>query len=188
MDKKQQIMDVAIELFAKRGYENTPISAICKHSNVSKGLAFHHFENKEGLLREVFLRMAQIIEEVGDNVDLVNEELSTKERFVSHLEKIFLSMTCAEHKLYYQFDFQVLCQPALRTLLKDLFDERYQLMLESFQSILNDIPSADSLVDSHMLIAELDGIALNYLFAEDEYPLTKIKQRFIKKHLLLLGL
>ncbi|WP_033093207.1 TetR/AcrR family transcriptional regulator [Colwellia psychrerythraea] len=188
MDKKQQIIDVAIKLFATQGYENTPISIICEQSKVSKGLVFHHFKNKDGLLREVFLRMAQIIEGVGDNADLVNEDLTAKDRLVSHLDKIFLSMTSAEHKLYYQFDFQVLCQPALRVLLKDLFDERYKLMMESFQSILRDIPSASSFVDSHMLIAELDGIALNYLFAEDDYPLEEIKQRFIGKYILLLGL
>lgn len=188
MDKKQQIIDVAIKLFATQGYENTPISIICEQSKVSKGLVFHHFKNKDGLLREVFLRMAQIIEEVGDNADLVNEDLTAKDRLVSHLDNIFMSMTSAEHKLYYQFDFQVLCQPALRVLLKDLFDERYKLMMESFQSILRDIPSANSFVDSHMLIAEIDGIALNYLFAEDDYPLEEIKQRFINKYILLLGL
>ena len=49
-------------------------------------------------------------------------------------------------------------------------------------------PSANSFVDSHMLIAEIDGIALNYLFAEDDYPLEEIKQRFINKYILLLGL
>jgi AcrR family transcriptional regulator len=188
MDKKQQIIDVAIKLFATQGYENTPISIICEQSKVSKGLVFHHFKNKEGLLREVFLRMAQIIEEVDDSADLVNEDLTAKDRLVSHLDKIFLLMTSAEHKLYYQFDFQVLSQPALRILLKDLFDERYKLMMESFQSILGEIPSANSFVDSHMLIAELDGIALNYLFAEDDYPLEEIKQRFINKYILLLGL
>ena len=60
--------------------------------------------------------------------------------------------------------------------------------MASFQPILGDVPSADGMVDSQMLIAEIDGIALNYLFAEDDYPLEAIKERFIKKYLLLLGL
>lgn len=188
MDKKKQIIDSAIELFATTGYEKTAITAICEHSQVSKGLVFHHFKNKEGLLREVFIRMAEIINEVGDNITNVNKELSAKEKLVNYLEAIFLSMTSPEHKLYYQFDFQVLCQPSTRTLLKDLFDERYQLMMTSFQEILCDIPTATPLVDSHMMIAEIDGIALNYLFAKDDYPLTEIKDRFIQKQLLLLGL
>ncbi|PSV64812.1 TetR/AcrR family transcriptional regulator [Photobacterium profundum] len=188
MDKKKQIIESAIELFATTGYEKTSIAAICEHSSVSKGLVFHHFKNKEGLLKEVFTRMAEIINEVGDKSASVNKELSPKENLVNYLEEIFLSMASPEHKLYYQFDFQILCQPSTRALLKDLFDERYQLMMTSFQDILCGIPAATPLVDSHMIIAEIDGIALNYLFAKEDYPLMEIKDRFIQKQLLLLGL
>ena len=187
MDKKQQIIQAAIELFTKQGYEKTSITSICEHAKASKGAVFHHFKNKDELLREVFIRMAQIINEVGENLGAINDELPAKERLVNLLEQIFLSMTSPEQKLYYQFDFQVLCQPSMRAILSDLIEERYQLMMASFDSILCDIPSARSIVDSHMLIAEIDGIALNYLFAKDDYPLEEIKHRFIKKYLLILG-
>ncbi|MCK8070949.1 MULTISPECIES: TetR/AcrR family transcriptional regulator [Vibrio] len=187
MDKRKQIIESAIELFATIGYEKTSVTAICEHSKVSKGLVFHHFKNKEGLLKEVFTRMAEIMNEVGSKSADVDKELSPKEKLESYLEEIFLSMASPEHRLYYQFDFQILCQPSTRALLKDLFDERYQLMMTSFQDILSDIPGATPVVDSHMIIAEIDGIALNYLFAEDDYPLTQIKGRFIQKQLLLLG-
>jgi len=188
MDKKKQIIDSAITLFATTGYEKTSIAAICAHSQVSKGLVFHHFKNKEGLLKEVFLRMSEIINEVGDNTTDVNKELSPKEKLVNLLENIFVSMASPEQRLYYQFNFQVLCQPSARLVLKDLFDQRYQLMIASFTNILCEIPASTPLVDSQMLIAEIDGIALNYLFADDDYPLMAIKDRFIQKQLLLLDL
>ena len=187
MDKKQQIIQAAIELFTTQGYEKTSIAAICELAKASKGAVFHHFKNKDELLREVFIRMAEIINDVGDNANAINDGLPAKERMVNYLEQIFLSMTSPEQKLYYQFDFQVLSQPSMREVVKDLIEERYQLMIVGFQSILSDIPSADCIVDSHMLIAEIDGIALNYLFAKDDYPLKEIKDRFIKKYLLLLG-
>ena len=188
MDKKQQILQAAIELFATHGYEKTSIATICEHVKVSKGAVFHHFKNKDELLREAFIRMAQIMNEIADNLDIINDGLSAKERLVNLLEQIFSSMASAEQKLYYQFDFQVLSQPSLRLVLKDLIEERYRLAMASFQSILRDIPSADGVIDSHMLIAEIDGIALNYLFAKDDYPLKEIKRRFINKYLLLLSL
>lgn len=188
MGKKEQIIQATIELFARHGYEKTSIAAICEHAKVSKGAIFHHFKNKEELIREIFVRMAQVINEVGNNVNSINEGLPAKERLVNLLEQIFVSMTDPEQKLYYQLDFQVLCQSSIRTILKDLVEERYQLMMHSFESVLCDIPLANSTVDSHMLIAEIDGIALNYLFAKDDYPLEEIKDRFIKKYLLLLGL
>lgn len=188
MDKKQKTIQAAIELFAAQGYEKTSIAQICETAKVSKGLVFHHFKNKEDLLKEVFVRMAEIISEVGENANSFNEEAPVKEKFINLLEHIFLSMANPEQKLFYQFDYQVKCQPSMRLILKDLLDERYKLMFTSFETLLSQIPSANSLVDSHMLIAEIDGIALNYLFCDDDYPLEQIKERFIKKNLLLLGL
>jgi len=188
MDKKKKIIESAITLFTTTGYEKTSIAAICAHSQVSKGLVFHHFKNKEGLLREVFMRMSEIINEVNSKNALNAQASTPKEKLVHLLEEIFASMACPEQKLYYQFDFQVLCQPSARAILKDLFSERYQLMMTGLQAILCEIATANPMVDSHMIIAEIDGIALNYLLATDDYPLTEIKDRFIQKQLLLLGL
>lgn len=184
MDKKQQIVNAAIELFAVHGFEKTAISAVCEKSNVSKGLVFHYFKNKNELLRAVFMEMERIINDVNNTID---NSLPAKERLLHLIENIFKSMASEEYRLFYRLDYQLSTQPATRTILMDLIEERYQLMMESVQSILCDIPSADSFVDSQMFIAEIDGIALNYLFAEDGYPLGKIKNRFIKKYQLLLG-
>jgi AcrR family transcriptional regulator len=188
MNKKKQIIESAIELFGTFGYEKTSVAAICEHSKVSKGLVFHHFKHKEGLLREVFMCMAEIVNEVSDESIGTAKTLNSKEKLVDYLEAIFISMAAPEHKLYYQFDFQILCQSTTRELLKDLFEERYQLMMGSFIEILNEIPAAKPEIDSHLIIAEIDGIALNYLLAIDDYPLIEIKDRFIQKLLLLLGL
>ncbi len=185
MDKKQQIMEAAIVLFAIHGFEKTTISAICEKSNVSKGLVFHYFKNKNDLLREVFKRMDHIISDVGGAAD---HSLPANERLTQLVENIFRLMASEEHRPFYRLDYQVATQPAIRPILIDLIEKRYQRMMESFQSVLCDIPSANSIVDSQMLIAEIDGIALNYLFAQNDYPLEEIKDRFIQKNLLLLGL
>ena len=184
MDKKQQILEAAIELFATYGFEKTAISAICEKSNVSKGLVFHYFKNKNELLREVFKRMDHIISDVSNAAD---HSLPVKERLTHLLENIFRMMASEKLEPFYRLDYQVVTQPATRQILIDLIEKRDQLMMESFQSILCDIPSANSIVDSQMLIAEIDGIALNYLFAQDDYPLEEIKDRFIEKNLVLLG-
>ncbi|EKM32923.1 bacterial regulatory s, tetR family protein, partial [Vibrio harveyi] len=63
MDKRQQIIEVATQLFAEHGFEKTPVSNICEKAEISKGLVFHHFKNKNELLREVFVHITQIIEE-----------------------------------------------------------------------------------------------------------------------------
>jgi AcrR family transcriptional regulator len=111
MDKKQQAIQAAIELFATQGFEKTSIVQVCETAKVSKGLVFHHFKNKDDLLRQVFVRMAEIINEVGESVDLSSEGMSVKERFINLIEHIFLSMADPQQKLFYQLDYQVKCQP-----------------------------------------------------------------------------
>ena len=50
-EKQETILAVALRLFARQGYENTPTSQIAKEAGVSEGLIFRHFEHKDGLLR-----------------------------------------------------------------------------------------------------------------------------------------
>ncbi len=49
-DKKENILNAALELFAKEGYSGTSTSKIAKKAGVSEGLIFRHFKNKQGLL------------------------------------------------------------------------------------------------------------------------------------------
>jgi AcrR family transcriptional regulator len=52
-DKKEQIMAVALELFANEGFKGVPTSKIAKNAGVSEGLIFRHFTNKQGLLEAI---------------------------------------------------------------------------------------------------------------------------------------
>ncbi|MEM6721157.1 MAG: helix-turn-helix domain-containing protein [Bacteroidota bacterium] len=49
-DKQEKILDAALELFSKEGYNATSTSKIGKKAGVSEGLIFRHFTNKQGLL------------------------------------------------------------------------------------------------------------------------------------------
>ena len=49
-DKKESILNAALELFANDGYNVTSTSKIAKKAGVSEGLIFRHFGNKKGLL------------------------------------------------------------------------------------------------------------------------------------------
>ena len=53
LERKQQLLDAAGELFAARGYSATRIADICQAAGVAKGLFYWYFENKEALFAEV---------------------------------------------------------------------------------------------------------------------------------------
>jgi AcrR family transcriptional regulator len=52
-DKKEKILQAALQLFAKEGFYATSTNKIAKAAGVSEGLIFRHFCNKEGLLQAI---------------------------------------------------------------------------------------------------------------------------------------
>ena len=51
--KKQLILDTALELFAENGFHATSMSQVAKKAGVSKGLAYNYFESKQDILDEI---------------------------------------------------------------------------------------------------------------------------------------
>ena len=58
MDKKEKkrkhIIDVAIKLFIKHGFNGTPTSLIAKESKIATGTLFNYFKTKDILINEIF--------------------------------------------------------------------------------------------------------------------------------------
>jgi AcrR family transcriptional regulator len=74
MTKKQiKILDTALQLFAHQGYANTATRTIAREAEVSEGLIFRHFTNKEGLLDAIvdqgIADMEAYIEQVGPETE-----------------------------------------------------------------------------------------------------------------------
>ena len=47
--RRQEILEVGLDLFIRKGYAATKISDIAEAAGMSKGLLFHYFESKEAL-------------------------------------------------------------------------------------------------------------------------------------------
>jgi AcrR family transcriptional regulator len=62
-EKQENIVLVALRLFAEQGYESTPTSQIAKAAGVSEGLIFKHFTNKEGLLGAIMTKGTEKIKQ-----------------------------------------------------------------------------------------------------------------------------
>ena len=58
-ERKQQLVDAAMELFAERGYAATRIADICDAAGVAKGLFYWYFPTKHDLFAELVRSMRQ---------------------------------------------------------------------------------------------------------------------------------
>jgi AcrR family transcriptional regulator len=50
MSRKERVLNAAIELFARHGFNGASTSMIARRAEVAQGTVFHHFGNKENLL------------------------------------------------------------------------------------------------------------------------------------------
>ncbi|WP_323756239.1 TetR/AcrR family transcriptional regulator [Roseivirga sp.] len=178
MDKREELIRIATALFSERGFENTPLSVVCEKANVSKGLISHHFKSKNGLLREIFIKTTELIIEMNQ---LDQSNLTAHEQLQTLLESFFAQLE--SDKMRFQFNLNMMVQPNTRAILSDLIKERSDFILKSVRNIFDQIDPNTSLVKSHAFIAELDGIALNYLAVYDHFPLRKIKTHIITKYI-----
>ncbi|MDD2633898.1 MAG: TetR/AcrR family transcriptional regulator [Bacteroidales bacterium] len=104
-DKRKQIIDAALVLFANKGYHATSISMIAKRAGISKGLMYNYFESKEALLYV-------ITDEITTNImDMMNPDhddeitsLEMRDFFTLLFES--LKEQAEQWKLFYQISMQ----------------------------------------------------------------------------------
>ena len=81
-DKQERILSCGLQLFAKNGYNATSTSQIAKAAEVSEGLIFRHFKNKEGLLNAILKEGQQKIDQLYATVINETEPKSVIKNFL----------------------------------------------------------------------------------------------------------
>ena len=54
VDKRRQILDAAVRVFARQGFHSTRVSDIADEAGVAYGLVYHYFKSKDEVLNELF--------------------------------------------------------------------------------------------------------------------------------------
>jgi TetR/AcrR family transcriptional regulator, fatty acid metabolism regulator protein len=55
VDKRRQILDAAVRVFARQGFHATRVSDIADEAGVAYGLVYHYFRSKDAVLNELFV-------------------------------------------------------------------------------------------------------------------------------------
>jgi TetR/AcrR family transcriptional regulator, fatty acid metabolism regulator protein len=72
-DKREQILQAAVRVFARQGYEASPVGDVAREAGVAYGLVYHYFDSKDAVLEAVFreqwgrlLAAVALAEETGE--------------------------------------------------------------------------------------------------------------------------
>lgn len=171
------IKDAALELFGKLGYHSTSISQIAKAAGISKGLMYNYFESKEALMHEI------IIEAMDEGEALMNQALEYSDDPYDQLERIvemsieWVTSNLHHWKLLTSLAFQMDVLKGLEPVMQEKQSGAIQAMMNIFERLGSENPMEEALLFG----AVLDGMMLQYLQMENQYPMETMKDFILKK-------
>jgi len=85
-DKRRQILDAAVRVFARQGFHATRVSDIADEAGVAYGLVYHYFSSKDEVLNELFIErwslLLAAIEETDKTSSSPREKLAAVATFI----------------------------------------------------------------------------------------------------------
>lgn len=88
---RQRIQDIALELFAARGYEKTSLREIAEHLGVTKAALYYHFKTKEDIVISLFEDLARPCDELiawaGEQPPVLETKLEVLRRYSEVLDQ-----------------------------------------------------------------------------------------------------
>lgn len=161
---RQEILDVAYQLFVRKGYDRTSVREIARATGLSQGALLHHFSSKEELLVEVLRRRdRRNAEEAGDATGIsVGGLLSVVGRNAHEpgLVRLYVAMSAEGTEVD---------SPA-----RSFFEDRYQWLRAAVaadirtQQERGDVSSElDAEAVASLLIAAADGLQIQWLLKPD---------------------
>jgi AcrR family transcriptional regulator len=73
-EMREQILDVALELFSEQGYDNTSLREIAERLGVTKAALYYHFKSKGDILMALHLRLHELGRGILEQLDRLGDD------------------------------------------------------------------------------------------------------------------
>ena len=175
---REKILNVALELFAKRGYHATSISQIALRAKISKGLMYNYFASKERLLDEIiqhgFNSLAELEFKAKRGVD---PEKQLREFVDSVLDNLYSNFT------YWQLYLALLIHPEIQKKFERKMTQFRDEFIQTLATLFRKLKVKNPELEAFLLGTFFDGLVLNFMAAEDVFPVEKIKKAILSKYI-----
>ncbi len=181
--RRKQIMDSALQLFAREGYEHCTISLLAKNTGISKGLMYNYFSSKQELLATI---IEEGLNEIISLFDPDHDGVLQSEELVEFIKKVFAAMR--DHQEFWTLFITLILQPGVREHLKDkpiigYMDYFSSLLIEYFRKKGFEDPYLEMLTLSALI--EGFGVLLIYANQAIQVPdemMIKFENRIIEMY------
>lgn len=175
------ITDAALEIFLKKGYENTTMESIAKKAGISKGGLYHHFKSKDMVLVFVNQKISEKLEKIAyESVEMP----SVKEGLLFYIENYLRYWL--EHPVETTFLFlsitKILDNSELLKYYQQFTGDYMKYMEEAFEMGIEagEFIPHDARTSAVTLVAALDGI-ICYMILDERLNLEEVVKRFEEK-------
>ncbi len=171
------ILNIALELFAQKGFKGTTISDIAKAAGVSKGLAYNYFNSKDDLMKAVLNLLIIEMEKLFTTIKTIHDPY---EKLRVIIETTFSNLKRDEKfwRLYTSFSLQPEVMEDSEILANNYLNEGFKLLENIFKQIGIKNPKNEA----KLLGAIIDGMCFHYILNTDKYPLRQMKNFLLKKY------
>jgi AcrR family transcriptional regulator len=169
--RRQQIFSTALTLFSEKGYDQTSMRDIASHADISLGLTYNYFKNKEALLMAIVEAGIEQIQQdwLSYPADNLQQWLV---RYFTILEK---------HRNYWLLLRALRLQSSLTRQLETHFDGLNNFIIGDLAVLMQQLGHSKALPEAILLYATLDGMATQY-FTNERYPLNKMLALLQRKY------
>lgn len=175
-NKKREIMDAALNLFAEKGFTATSINMIAKKAGISKGLIYNYFESKEELITII---LNSGFDEFLSVFDKNNDGVLTDEEFIFFIEQTFEILKNNLH--FWQLYFHILVQPDVLKLVESKLMEVVMPLITTMTDYFQTKGHEHPMAYARFFGAMLDGVSMNYIVDPENFPLEEVKKIIIDK-------
>ena len=174
MDKRERIINTAIKLFVKQGFENTPTSQISKEAGVASGTLFYHFNTKEELISEAYIYAKKGIFED------ISKDFNKDDTYKETLRKVWYNVLKWGLKYKNENDF---CEKFRNsTYISNVKKEEANSLFKNRKIIIFDKPIEEGLIKDIPFETYIEIIAaLNQVFLKELSKKKKVDDKLLAK-------
>ncbi|HEY0261573.1 MAG TPA: helix-turn-helix domain-containing protein [Chitinophagales bacterium] len=174
LNKRQSILNTALELFAENGYHKTSTKMIADKAKVSEALIFKHFVNKEQLLeRIVKLGYRRVVESIRGSLSVKNPQ-----EFINNYIELPIKLL-SEDLLFWKCQFKLMDEKIVRQQYRQFMEPVSQGLSKAFEGLGYKNPK----MEAQFLMLIMDATWKSYIY-DDLKTLKKmtdhIKTKFFK--------
>jgi len=170
--KKQLIMDTALELFAENGFHATTMSKVAKKAGVSKGLAYNYFESKQEILDEI---IKTGFDSIYSHFDLNHDGVLTRDEFEHFIRNSFKAV--GENRKFWKLYSAIVMQSDIAESMMEKYGDRSQTNLLMLNQFIKTMGSKDPEGDLMVISSLVKGSLLVVISAPEFFPLKQLEDK-----------